>query len=456
MLDLLKFILYMAVSFIIGISSDSNLSDHMYDTLSWDWSGGLELEYIQSDIESIDLSVMPDDIDESLEYLYDFTVVDSSANYLAHPDSILLNDGGILQVYPQGHGLGSILTKISYDDGLTYTDEVQDTPESWEDSRETPTVYRLEFTQSDRDDILVLISAVPNWNDGVDYGGFNTSVSYDEGQTWTEFELFYETLGSSNLSAIVAMSSLTQLKEDGEFVDKWLGTFHDSSFNNYSSILTIDEDGKAQWSEPEKYLSDQWIIQYTACICEVEIIRSDEGQGDELCIIARSNNKYFPSLIAFSQDEGQTWSDFEALPSSLNGERLKAEYLEDGRLVITYRSIVRDSETAAAYGSSSDWYSQGLMMWVGTYEDLKEGNDGQYLVKLAHIYLDGTTEASQYSGADTGYCGIVTLDGNEVVISSYGKVDTSLTYTDENGDEFYKTIIFSKTLDIDDLDELVD
>jgi len=36
---------------------------------------------------------------------------------------------------------------------------------------------------------------------------------------------------------IVAMASLTQLKENGQFVDKWMGLFYDGDFYNYKSIL---------------------------------------------------------------------------------------------------------------------------------------------------------------------------------------------------------------------------
>ena len=35
-----------------------------------------------------------------------------------------------------------------------------------------------------------------------------------------------------------------ELKENGEFVDKWMGLFHDYDFYNYKTILTFDENGK--------------------------------------------------------------------------------------------------------------------------------------------------------------------------------------------------------------------
>ena len=48
------------------------------------------------------------------------------------------------------------------------------------------------------------------------------------------------------------------------------------------------------------------------------------------------------SMLAFSYDEGNTWTKLKEAPSALNGDRHKAEYLKDGRLFITFRSIERD------------------------------------------------------------------------------------------------------------------
>ena len=54
------------------------------------------------------------------------------------------------------------------------------------------------------------------------------------------------------------------------------------------------------------------------------MIRSGGAQGDELCLITRSQTKKVNSLISFSQDEGKTCSAPCELPAALNGERHKA------------------------------------------------------------------------------------------------------------------------------------
>lgn len=406
-------------------------------------------------VKELDLSVIPDELKGTkYEYLYNLTVVDKSLKYMAHPDSVLLNNGNILTMYPEGHGKGAVRTKISTNGGMSWTQGVKNTPESWKNSRETPTVYRLTFTDGKTEDKLVMISANPKWGDEPTDGGFNCSVSSDEGETWTEFETFYDKNSEYPVIPIVAMSSLTQLKENGKFVDKWMGLFHDNEFYNYKTILTFDESGKPHWSVPEKYFSTYRDIEKESNMCEVEVIRSEHGKGDELCLITRSNSKQINSLISFSEDEGKTWSYPVGAPAALNGERHKADYTKDGRLFITFRSIERGQKAQQNAGEdvTSGYVSEGWIAWVGTYDDLKNGNEGQYRIKVAHVYTNGQTEPEYCAGADTGYCGNVVLDDGTIVTSSYGKFspnDRINFFTD------LRTYICSKRINLNDTDELV-
>ncbi len=407
-------------------------------------------------IPEIDLSTLPEELKGTeYEYLYDLYVIDDSRDYMAHPDSVLLKDGSILTVYPAGHGKGAVLNKVSADGGITWSGSVENTPKSWENSQETPTIYRLEFSDG-REDKLILISANPKWPNSSTVGGFECSISDDEGKTWSEFKRFYSLEDENSVVPIVAMASLTRLKENGEFVDKWMGFFHDADFYNYKTILTFDENGNMQWSVPEKYFAAHREIEKKTNMCEVEVIRSDMGKGDELCLITRSNAKNVNSLISFSQDEGKTWSEPVEAPAALNGERHKAEYTPDGRLVISFRSIERGEKAENNAKNRTDksrgWISEGLVAWVGTYDDLKNGSEGQYRIKLAHTYVEGQTEPEYYANADTGYCGNVVLPDGTVMICSYGKF--SPDKRTENGKE-YKTSICAKRIRLDDLDELL-
>lgn len=411
-------------------------------------------------IPLVDLSVKPENTPEEFDYLYDYTIIDDHSAYLGHPDSVLLNNGDILTLYPKGHGKGAIISKISDDGGKTYNKAIANQPASWEKSLETPTVYRLQFKNGEEK--LILISANSKWPGMSSPGGFNSSISLDEGKTWTEFKRFWDNDSEMPLIPIVAMASLTRLKENGEFVDKWMGIFHDSSFVNYKTILTFDENGEYNWSKPEPYLSQYRDIELYAGICEVECVRSDCGKGDELCLIARCNKKRNTSLLIFSQDEGKTWSKPVEASASLNGERHKAEYTNDGRLFITFRSIERNRQMVKKMrkdGGQKTWYSEGWVAWVGTYDDLKSQNEGQYRIKIAHTYLDHQNKPSLSANADTGYCGNVVLKDGTIVTSSYGVFSPEEKekgkYDTDKGKQKRKTFIVSKRIKLSDVEKLI-
>lgn len=407
-------------------------------------------------IPELDLSVLPEELKGSeFQYLYTLATVDDSRDYMAHPDSVLLNNGNILTVYPAGHGKGAVLNKISTDGGASWNERIENTPESWVNSQETPTVYRLEFSDGTPDK-LILISANPKWQNSDTTGGFECSISLDEGETWSEFSRFYSLEDENSVIPIVAMSSLTRLKENGEFVDKWMGFFHDAEFYNYKTILTFDSEGNMQWSVPEKYFAQYRDIEKSSGMCEVEVIRSDMGLGDELCLITRSNSKTINSLVSFSTDEGKTWSEPKEVPAALNGERHKAEYTPDGRLFITFRSIERGEKARKNAKTVTDrkrgWISEGLVAWVGTYDDLKNGSEGQYRIKITHVFEEGQKRAEYYAGADTGYNGNVVLEDGTIVTCSYGKFSADKKTADRKE---LKTYIASKRINLKDTDVLV-
>ena len=160
-------------------------------------------------------------------------------------------------------------------------------------------------------------------------------------------------------------------------------------------------------------------------------------------------------MIAFSYDEGKTWSEPTEAPSALNGERHKAEYTSDGRLFITFRSIERGPKASANIKNSTDkkrgWISEGLVAWVGTYEDLKNGTEGDYRIKIAHIYNDDQKKPEYYAGSDTGYCGNVVLEDDTIVTCGYGKFSPD----EKLSDGTLRTYIASKRINLKDTDELV-
>lgn len=101
------------------------------------------------------------------------------------------------------------------------------------------------------------------------------------------------------------------------------------------------------------------------------------------------------------------------------------------------------------HSDNGDWYSEGWIAWIGSYDDLKNGTEGDYRIKIAHTYLDGQTEPEIEANADTAYCGNVVLPDGTAVTSSYGR------FGEKNADGSDKTYIISKRINPHDTDELV-
>ena len=436
--------------------------------------------YVAGSGKLVDLSAMPDGTAEEYQYLYDQVIVGDKSttglDYVAHPDSVLLDNGDIITAFSLGHGKGGTAMRISHDKGLSW--EVMDLPDSFANNQETPTIYKLDFTDGSQK--LVLISGRPSWPTEGNLGeGWDASVSTSldpdggcDGLVWSEMENFYgpnadrakyvKEAGAEKFDAVVAMSALVQLKENGEFVDKWMGLYHDDrTFTVYKTILTFNEGGQMEWSDPVRLLGQngEWreyeeakslfgLIVSGNGFCETEIIRSPDG--NELAALFRVNAKSNYSYVTFSTDEGETWSEPQTMSQELTGERHKAEYDPvTGKLVITMRNI---TYTEVPDGKpSSSWVSRGWVAWIGDYEDLKRGADGKgdMLVKLANTYNSGVSEITEFCNADTGYAGLVVYPDGTFVTTGYGYFSPA-----DDPDHGGQSYIISKQFKVQDLASL--
>lgn len=442
--------------------------------------------YVAGSGKLVDLSAMPEGTAEEYQYLYDQVIVGDKSttglDYVAHPDSVLLDNGDIITAFSLGHGKGGTAMRISHDRGLSW--EMMDLPDSFANNQETPTIYKLNFTDGSQK--LVLISGRPSWPTEGNLGeGWDTSVSTSldpdggcDGLVWSEMENFYgpnavreeykREAGAEKYDAVVAMSALVQLKENGEFVDKWMGLYHDDrTFIVYKTILTFNEEGQMEWSEPVRMLGQngEWrsyeqgqviiigtqmiMIKEGNCFCETEIIRSPDG--NELAALFRVNSKNNYSFVSFSTDEGETWSEPQTMSQELTGERHKAEYDPvTGKLVITMRSI-HHPQVPDGKQPDNDWVSRGWVAWIGDYEDLKRGADGKgdMLVKLANTYNSGVSEITEFCNADTGYAGLVVYPDGTFVTTGYGYFSPA-----DDPDHGGQSYIISKQFKVQDLASL--
>ena len=375
------------------------------------------------------------------------SVIDKQNTYLGHPDLVLTDDGKLLTFYPSGHGKGAIIGKYSEDLGESWQD-ITDTPSSWEKSQETPCVYNTHKT--DGTSVLVLTSGSPYWSDvNLMPDGFNCSVSTDNGATWTEFSNFFgqkwaedknASLGTDEYAAydaIVAMSSLTQLKdEDGNYIDTWLGTFHrgaseygmdgGEAFVNYATYLTFDEDNKPVWSEPVRLLEKHRELEEKYGMCEIEIIRNPEN--DCLILIARANNRVSNSVICYSYDEGESWTQPKELPNCLTGDRHKAEYDPvSGKVIISFRQYLSNGDKFKKSALSPEKYlTEGWVAWIGDFEDLMSFSKED---STEYTYGDKVLILGKnHKQADCGYSGVVILDDGTVITDSYGYFSPTARY----------------------------
>ncbi len=306
--------------------------------------------------------------------------------YLGHPSTLLLPDNKtILIAYPKGHGRGAIVYKKSFDGGLTWTDRLA-TPDNWATSMEVPTLFRLIDPQGLPR--IVMFSGKA--------GGIRVGYSEDEGETWSPLRPI-NTPGPS-YGGIVAMGSMVELK-DGSY----MAFFHDDGRwlrdppehpdgGRFEVYKVVSTDGGLTWSQPEIIAKHP-----LAHLCEPGVLRSPDGR--QIAVLLRENSRQLNSFVIFSDDEGKTWSEPRELPGALTGDRHTAKYAPDGRLFISFRDRTHISPT------KGDWVG-----WVGTYDDIVAGREGEYRVRLM----------DNHKGADTAYPGVELLPDGTFVVTTYG------------------------------------
>ena len=337
-------------------------------------------------------------------------VVDREAGqYLGHPTTVLLEDGQtMLCVYPKGHGKGSIVYKRSDDGGLTWSERLP-TPESWGTSREVPTLHRV--IDADGNKRIIMFSGL--------YPA-RMAVTEDDGATWSELQQVGDWGGIVVMGCVFPLKTgpghyMAMFHDDGRFIASEPRKDGVRTFNLYKTTST---DGGLTWSEPESIHQSS-----EKHICEPGVIRSPDGS--RLAVLLRENSRRHNSQIIFSDDEGETWTDPRPMSNPLNGDRHTGVYLPDGRLFISYR---KRSPQPRQSNYEGDWVA-----WVGTWQDLVDNSDGQYLVRLKDNHKD----------YDCAYPGVELLDDGTVVTTTYG-----------HWDEGQSPWILSVRVRSDELDEL--
>ncbi|MBX3179408.1 MAG: exo-alpha-sialidase [Candidatus Hydrogenedentes bacterium] len=305
--------------------------------------------------------------------------------YLGHPTTVLLEDGRtMIAVYPKGHGRGAIVMKRSEDGGRMWSERLP-VPENWATSQEVPTIHRVVDPRGVKR--LILFSGLYP---------IRMAVSEDDGHTWSPLEPI------GDFGGIVAMGAVERLKngnyialfhDDGRFIDGSGSRGAPPSGGPVFQVYQIESaDGGLTWSAPRVIAAHP-----TAHLCEPGLIRSPDG--NQIAVLLRENSRKMNSFLITSDDEATAWSEPRELPGALTGDRHTGKYAPDGRLFISFRDTTLESPT------KGDWVG-----WVGTYDDIVSGREGQYRVRLM----------DNHKGADCAYPGVEVLPGGEFVTTTYG------------------------------------
>jgi len=317
--------------------------------------------------------------------------------YLGHPTTVLLEDNKtMLTVYPKGHGRGAIVYKRSEDAGLTWSERLP-TPESWKSSLEVPTLHRV-VDAAGKKRLIMFSGLYP----------IRMAVSEDDGGTWSELKPIGDFGGVVTMSTVLGLKTpghyLAFFHDDGRFirggeVEKYRVKSPHSEHTSSAAkpwrfwvYTALSKDGGLTWSVPVPIamLPD-------ASLCEPGALRSPDGK--QIAVLLRENSRKYNSFVIFSDDEGLSWSEPKELPAALTGDRHVAKYAPDGRLFISFRDTTHVSAT------KGDWVG-----WVGKYEDIVNGTEGQYRVRI----MDNT------KGADCTYPGVELLPDGTFVTTTYG------------------------------------
>lgn len=321
----------------------------------------------------------------------------SSTLYNGHPTTVMQDDNKTIYcTWSYNHGGKAGLLAKSEDAGKSWSK--LETPADWATTSNCPSIYELVDKKGKKR--LMVFTAWPN---------MTQTYSEDQGVTWSP-------VVSLNKPCIMAFASVVKLK-NGDY----LGFYHRGSKDDDRPPLTLwqskSRDGGLTWEESQQIASVD-----KRSPCEPFVFRAPNT--NRLVCVARENERKGNSLMMYSDDEGETWSQMQETPWGLSGDRHIIKFTKDGRMVAVFRDMAENSPTKGHF-----------VAWVGHYKDLRENTSGQYRIKLLH----------SYAGSDCGYPGLEILPDGTILAITYvkyapGKEKHSIVAVRFNLDETDKLI----------------
>ena len=328
-----------------------------------------------------------------------FTTVERRKGYLGHPSTVLFRDGKTLLVaYPDGHGRGNLILRRSLDAGGTW----KPVAIAAQRVEETPILYRLDLPNG-RERVL-LVTCRPGQNI------LEWMWSDDHGNTWSPRQS-WKLEGPRGI--LVALASLWPVPGDQSV---WRGVFHDHGFDNYTVDLRLEAGAggvpvcrfgnlrRINYATPDGRASAR-----RAGLCEAGVVARRDGR--RMALVFRPEKRLTNSMVSFSDDAGLTWTDPREIPGALTGHRHESVNLPDGRIMIFMRDYSPLNPENPSHG---DWVA-----WIGTFDDLEKGGEGQYRIRLRRNYGNSTNN----NIGDCGYSGVELLPDGTVLALTYGHWD---------------------------------
>ena len=292
--------------------------------------------------------------------------------YCGHPDTVLLPDQKTMFcTYPLGHGGPAAILKKSNDAGLTWSDRLP-VPENWNTATNCPCIFYVSGPNGKRR-LLVLEGN----------GDMRQSISEDVGLTWTP-------LGPNGLRCIVVPNRLLPISRQ-----RYLALYVDPDPRRPGGHLiaqSITSDGGLSWEKQRVVARHP-----DALPDEPGTITSPDGK--QIAAVMREQSRAYNSLLMTSDDEGQTWTPLREANAAVTGDRHNLRYAPDGRLVAVFRDLCFTSPTKGNF-----------VAWVGTYDDLVKGREGQYRLLLLRQHENF---------GDCGYAGLEVLPDGTFIATTY-------------------------------------
>ena len=318
-----------------------------------------------------------------------FSISNDPQHYEAWPDLVLTGNGMLLCVFCEcTHHKDRTYTRImqteSSDRGRTWSCKhpVTDGTEGRPFFFNCPRIFQLPGGR-----LGLLVDRIRRGFDeaAVDASDLLLFESGDNGRTWSPPALL-------PLHGIVPDKLV--LAENG----RWLVSAHHSFQGRLSQFLISSDDNGRTWNSPIL------IAHHPECeLCEASLLPL--GGGALVALLRDNTCRGTDCRKVISNDNGETWGPVLDFPLP-GGYRPVAGFLNDGRILITYRFCQGGKRGIGAN-------SQNLFAALTTREALLEKERAQISVNILPIDHDRSIHA------DTGYSGWVQFPDGEIYIVNY-------------------------------------